>query len=622
MPSRPPKLRPDLAELLARVAGLQLRRFGGLGAPAVPSIRGSSPAQVRLLVDGLPLDDAQTGTFDLTLLPIERFAAADVYRGLVPAEFGGVGGAGAIDLITRGVPPRGYDLRLFTGSFGDLGGRLTVGSTAADGRRSLLATVHGRRIDNRYWFTDHNQTFHDPTDDVRRQRENAQWREWGAFVRGDLAVGSLTGMVNAGHFRRDGGRPGPLGYTSEHATVRHQRTDARLRLARADGKLALDVAGDRVEQILYDPLGEVGFDPPGDTRSLSHDLYARLVAGPVADLATFGSWLPDGSIRLRLGADARGQWYRQWFGDDSEPERRRTVVSAFAGLALDFYRLRLLVAPALRWQRVEDNFPPVPALPWLPELPAVRHVQEDASPSLAAVWEALPGRVIVEGRIARSVRQPTWIELFGYRGGVDGNRELAPERINSWDVGARVKLAAGAWQLRAALFGLQTDATIIFVQNSQRTSKAFNFGRTTNLGVEIEAFGRLPGGGQWLGNVTWQDPRDAGLDPAYHGKELPFLPPLQAFARLSPAWGRWRPFVAVTYLSANYRDRYNHPIDRAPARTVANLGLSYQWIGGLGGRRRETTVTAEAINITGNDVYDVEGFPLPGRSYRLSLSWR
>ena len=37
---------------------------------------------------------------------------------------------------------------------------------------------------------------------------------------------------------------------------------------------------------------------------------------------------------------------------------------------------------------------------------------------------------------------------------------------------------------------------------------------------------------------------------------------------------------------------------------------------------RALGVTGEVINATNNQVYDVEGFPLPGRSYRLALHWR
>ncbi|MBU1071640.1 TonB-dependent receptor plug domain-containing protein, partial [bacterium] len=92
---------PDLAELLEQLAGLQIRRYGGLGAPALPSLRGSTAGQITVLVDGLPLSDAQDGAIDLATLPLDRFESVEVYRGHAPVRFGGAGGVGALNLVTR-----------------------------------------------------------------------------------------------------------------------------------------------------------------------------------------------------------------------------------------------------------------------------------------------------------------------------------------------------------------------------------------------------------------------------------------------------------------------------------------------------------------------------------------
>ena len=614
----------DLAELLARVAGVQMRRYGGLGAPSVPAIRGSSPAQVAILVDGLPLENAQTGAVDLSLLPVERFGAADIYRGLVPAEFGGLGGAGAINLLTRSAPPRGIDLRVFTGSFDDLGGRLAVGARAADGSRSAQAMIHGRRIDNRYWYTDHNQTIHNPDDDVRRQRENAQFEEWGSFLSGDAAVGAVQVQANAGFFRRDGGRPGPMEMPSPHASVRYERSDARLQVAGWEGKLALDVAGNRLDQFLYDPEGEVGFGPRGTTRGLSRDLYGRLVAGPEFHFGSEDGGETATSLRLRFGGDLRRQRYRSWkldnprIPDEEEPERRRDTISAFADLVIDLYAARTMIVPSVRWQRSEDEFPQAPLFPWFDWKEAEIQVRENTSPSVAVITELVPEELFIEGRLVRTVRQPTWIELFGLQGGIAGNDKLRPENISSWDLATRLRLGGGKVQLRLAAFGLFTDDAIIFIQNSARTSTAINAGRTSNTGFELEALGSITRNGSWSFNLVQQKPRDRGDDPAYNGKRLPFIPDLVVQGFLAWRLGGWQPLVRVLHQGDNYRDRYNQPSELAPARTILNLQLSWT----SPGQGRRITVTGEVINATDNQVYDVEGFPLPGRSYRLALHWR
>ncbi len=614
----------DLAELLEQVAGLQIRRYGGLGAQALPSIRGSTAAQVAILVDGVPLADAQDGAVDLADLPQERFARAEIYRGLVPAATGGPGGAGAINLVTREAAA-GSSLRLFTGSFGDLGGRISHDALLAGGRLRHQLTLHGRRSDLRYPFLDHNQTLHDESDDRERTRRNAQFAEYGGFLTEDWDPAGLRLQARAGYLRRDGGRPGPLGHESPHAAVRRQRGDGHLSLQTASGLVRLDLMASSCEERLHDDLQEVGWDPAGTVRSLSSEIYARGVLAPRLALPWSGRDGREAELQLRAGLDGRRQWYRESLNGETDPLRARTSVTAFAEADLELPATRLVLTPGWRWTRAEDNFPALvpPWMPWLEEEPlAEPHVVQAVTPSLGAVWEAVPGRLQAVAHAARNVRLPTWVELFGHRGGIDGNRELRPETIKSWDAGLQWRDPLEGTRLRLVYFQVRTADAILFIQNSQRTSQAWNFGAVRTSGVELEGARRLPGRLRSTLNLTWQRARDDGPDPAYHGKELPFLPSLEGRLALDAYWGAWQPGLALTFEGHNFRDRYNAVEERAPPRTLLNLKLARNWsLPGRGGGRL-LTLTAELINTTDNAVYDVEGYPLPGRSYRFSCYLR
>lgn len=613
----------DLAGILDAAAGLQVRRYGGLGAESVPSVRGATGAHVALLLDGLPVADAQDGLVDWGSLPLERFEAAEVYRGPAPARCGG-GGAATVNLISRAPGESGASARLFTGSFGDRGGRGSAGWRSRDGSRAALALVHARGYDNRYRYLDHNQTFANAADDTERVRRNADAREWGGYLAGRWHGERWRAAASFGVFRRDAGRPGPLGHPSPDAGLRQERRDARLTLAGgADGSSRLDLAASRAVERLYDPLGQVGWDPPGTTRGRSDDLSGRAQTARAAELARLpGPW-GQGRATLECGGEWRRQWYRESLNARTDPLRVRTTAGLFAGLRLDWYGPRLTLQPAWRWQRLTDNFPPVPSLPWLPETPlAVPHVQDAVSPSLAVVWEARPARLFWEAHASRSARPPTWVELFGHRGGIDGNRALRPEVSTGWDAGLRWRRAGGGLWVRVACFQTEIERTILFVQTSQRTSKPINFGRTRTFGLEWEGGGRLPAGGRWTANLTWQRARDRGDDAAYRDKELPFLPPLEAALQMTRPCGPFEIGLNAVHESANYRDRYNTAVERAPARTVLGFSLRRAWRASpwLGGA--DAVVTAEVVNLTDNAVYDVEGYPLPGRSARLSLALR
>lgn len=615
--------RADLGELLGGVAGVQVRRFGGLGSYALPSVRGSTAAQVPVYVDGLPLADAQTGVVDLSALPLERYAAAEVHRGLVPAGFGGAGAAGAVNLISRDLPVAGSDLRLYGGGYGELGARASLADATTDGGRRGLFLLHGRRADNRYAYLDHNQTFATSGDDTVRTRANAPLAEFGAYGLGELNGGAGTLRVSGGFYRQDAGRPGPLGFPSPHAAMRRDRWDGRLTVADPRRLVTLDAAVNRRHEWLYDADAEVGYDPPGNTESTSDDLTTRATWAPTWRWHASPSG-GDAGLELALvaGGGWAGQWYDERHAGEARPQRERTTVSAFASLTARLGGPRLQVTPGWRWQRVRDDFPPVPPLPWLPEEPAVVHRQDAASPSVGAAWEAVPATLILEAHWHESLRQPSWVELFGQPGGLEGNRELVPEEITGRDVGVSLRAPGGAADLRVTLFEQVAERTITWLQSSRYTVRAANLGRTRTRGIEVEARADLPGGVSLQGNLTHQDARDRGPDPAYAGKQLPYLPATEAFLRAGCERAGWAPAVTLAAMSSNPRDRYNQPEQQAPARAVVNVSLARTWDGGVWGDGRRATLAAEVVNVGDDDVYDVEGFPLPGRSLRVSLHWR
>ncbi len=601
----------DLNDLLASVAGLQMARLGGWGTTAVPSLRGSAPAQIRFFLDGVPLPDAQTGLAGFSRIPLDRLQAVEVHRGVVPAGLGGVGGAGAINFITR-ARDEGLDAAVQLGSFGERGARVTAGGAAPDNSRAGLLMIHGHRADNDFAFLDHNQTFHRDDDDTVRTRENAWVQEWGAWGSGRYTRGDLTTRGSLGYTRRDGGRPGPVGYASERASVRYDRIDGKMHLDWGAGLLKADLSAGHGNEFLFDPAGEVGFAPPGTTHAVSDDLYSRLAWSPT---------LISDVIGLDVGLDWRGQWQTETLNATTDPQRARKTTSAFTSVRVDLAGGRLRLVPAWRWQHTREDFPAVPAFPWLPVTEGVDNRREDISPSFGAVWTVVPGTVFLETHAARTVRVPTWIELFGHRGGIDGNRELLPETITSADLALSLRPGTKL-SLRMAAFYAATDDKIIFIQNSQRTSKAINLGRTVASGLEIEAKLQLSGAVDFSGNVTVQKVEDRGDDPTYRGNSLPFLPDVESHGRLNIHRRGWRTWLEAAHMSANYRDRANTELDKAPARALLNLGLGRDWYPSWLGPAGVFSVLGEVMNLTDNAVYDVEGFPLPGRTWHLAVRLR
>src|SRR5436309_8047636 len=93
-----------IGEALQFVAEVGIRVQGGLGALSLPSIRGSSPNQVLVLVDGIPVNSVTQGLFDLSTLSTAEVDRVEILRGPFSAIYGGQALGGVINVVTSAVP--------------------------------------------------------------------------------------------------------------------------------------------------------------------------------------------------------------------------------------------------------------------------------------------------------------------------------------------------------------------------------------------------------------------------------------------------------------------------------------------------------------------------------------
>jgi len=91
------------AEILAESVGVQVQRFGGLGAFSTVSVRGSTPNQVEVYLNNVLLNRANAGLVDLGNLPLDNVERIEIYRGFAPLQLGAGSIGGAINLVTRQV---------------------------------------------------------------------------------------------------------------------------------------------------------------------------------------------------------------------------------------------------------------------------------------------------------------------------------------------------------------------------------------------------------------------------------------------------------------------------------------------------------------------------------------
>ena len=117
----------NVSELLQQIAGLDIRRRGAEGMQADLYIRGGSFDQTLLLIDGIKVEDPQTGhhTMNMTL-PLEVIEKIEITKGSAGRIYGQNAFTGAVNIITKKDIENNISLNLTGGSFDQKRGSLIV----------------------------------------------------------------------------------------------------------------------------------------------------------------------------------------------------------------------------------------------------------------------------------------------------------------------------------------------------------------------------------------------------------------------------------------------------------------------------------------------------------------
>jgi iron complex outermembrane receptor protein len=109
----------SVADFLQLDPSLDLRERAPDGVQADLSIRGSTFGQTLILLDGLRLNDAQTGHHNLDIpVPLNSLSRVEVLHGSGSALYGSDAVAGVVNFITRSPQKAEFRLRSAAGNFG------------------------------------------------------------------------------------------------------------------------------------------------------------------------------------------------------------------------------------------------------------------------------------------------------------------------------------------------------------------------------------------------------------------------------------------------------------------------------------------------------------------------
>lgn len=133
-----------VADLLARLPGIEFSRNGGPGTSTSLFIRGSETRHTAVYIDGVRVDSQSTGGAAWEQIPLDQIERIEVLRGPAAAVYGSDAVAGVVQLFTqRGQGAARPTASLTLGSFNTVQAQAGV-SGSANALDYALSASHGR----------------------------------------------------------------------------------------------------------------------------------------------------------------------------------------------------------------------------------------------------------------------------------------------------------------------------------------------------------------------------------------------------------------------------------------------------------------------------------------------
>jgi outer membrane cobalamin receptor len=413
----------SVADILAQVSSVDMRSRSPFGLQSDISLRGSSFAQVLILVDGVRINDSQTShhnsDFPVQLQDIER---VEVLLGAGSSIYGADAFGGIVNIITRRHAETAH-ASVSGGQYGFFEGSFSIGLRKGKLEQSISGSA------NRSSGFEYDRDFRSIAFSARTN------------------VGSHFGLFFS-HLNKEFGAndfygPSPSKEWTNQSLVALEQTYEGSSGVKAVFQEYYRTHGDR---FLYDIHTPGLYENQHRTHAARAVAKVRLEFADAASLAlggeVGGDWILSSNLGDHSFASTSGFGELQW-------KLGKTVV-VYPGIRLDYY----------------SNFGAA------------------ASPSLSGSWWMLP-RVRLRSSVGRAFRIPTFTELYYRDPSHQASPSLKPESAWSADIGADF-VPARNWLGSLTLFSRHERNVIDWVRSyPDEKWRTFNIRRLHTAGVEI-----------------------------------------------------------------------------------------------------------------------------------------
>ncbi|WP_042721340.1 TonB-dependent siderophore receptor [Flavobacterium sp. B17] len=439
----------SIDEILQQVTGMDIRRRGANGVQSDIGFRGSSSEQVLLLLNGIRMNDSQTGHNSMNIpVDLDNVERIEIIKGPAARRFGQNAYAGVINIITKINPGKRVKISAEAGDYETYG----LGLNAQLGNEKFSNSLQANSSSSQGYMY------------------NTDYEIRNIFYQNKLNIKNGDVRLQAGFSEKKFGANGF--YSSKDATEQYEETQASIvSFAHQQdfGKLKLNsnIYWRRGQDMyLYDRA------KPEKYRNMH---IGNNVGGEVNSSYEWGLGITGVGVELR----------KEFLASNNLGERNRFVSQVFFEHHFSLLDKKLNISPGISWANYskEGNF-------FYPGLDVGYNFNSNNK---------------IYGNIAKVHRIPTFTDLYYGSKTEQGNPNLLPENAVYAEIGYQFQtkniLAKVSGFLRDSdnaidWTKIKTDDTVWYAQN---------IGATNVKGIEAELNHRLTGWLKYTVGYTYLD---------------------------------------------------------------------------------------------------------------------
>lgn len=413
----------NVNDYLQNISGVDIRRRGIEGMQADLYIRGGSFDQTLLLIDGVKMDDPQTGHHILNaMLPFEDIERLEVIKGPAARIFGQNAFTGAVNVITKKIDKNDLNVRFGYGSFNTKKAAFNVAQKYTNG--GTFASVDFIKSDG--------------------YRYNTDFENVSSFIKSTLKNYNLVTFFNQRKFGANGF------YASPAYTNQYEETQNSLIALSSNYKIGNSIIKPRIyyrrNQDMYLFLR--------NNPSYYRNLHISNKIGAETNVELNSKYGKTG-----IGIDVA----RVFLASNNLGNRQRTTITGFLEQRFSFLNEKLDVTPGLAINYFSD-------------------FKSKIFPGVDVGYK-VSDEVKIYSNIGYTYRIPTYTDLYYVGPTTKGNSNLQPESALAEEIGIKINNKFFNWDV--AIFNRKSSNLIDWTKNSLADKwQTRNFSEVATQGFE------------------------------------------------------------------------------------------------------------------------------------------